>query len=237
MKNEKKDSSGRGTFDLRYKVIAIAQIVLLMGLVFGVPALVIYLNPQLWGCFQSVDAFEAFMNQHQEWSILWYLLCQIVQTIVCVLPGQVIQIAGGFFYGFLQALCLSLAGIAIGSTAAFFLARKLGQRPMTLIFGEERFTKYIRLLETKKALKILLLLYLIPGVPKDMLSYAAGVSRIRYTLFMVISLLGRIPAMAASLLMGIFLYEENYTGAAVLAAGVAAVLVILFLNRKKLMKL
>lgn len=222
---------------LKYRILAIAELVFILGIIIGIPAYMIFIHPEIWHNFKSIEAFEAFMDRHRDQSIPIYLGCQIIQVIVTVLPGQVIQIAGGYFYGFPIALLLSLLGIAVGSSIAFVIARKLGQRPMALIFGEQRFVKYKEMLDTKKAHIIIFLLYLIPGLPKDMVAYAAGVSRMNFTMFLVLSMAGRFPSMAASLLMGEMLESRSYVGAVILAVVVAVVCVACFIKRNALMGL
>lgn len=233
MKNEEiKSADG-----LKYRILAIVELLFILGIVIGIPAYLIFIHPEIWHNFKSIEAFEAFMDRHQDKSIPIYIGCQIIQVIVTVLPGQVVQIAGGYFYGFLMALLLSVVGIAIGSGIAFMIARKLGQRPMALIFGEQRFIKYKEMLDTKKAHMIIFLLYLIPGLPKDMVAYAAGVSRMNFTMFIVLSMVGRFPSMAASLLMGEMLESRSYVGAVILAVVVVAICIVCFIKRSALMSL
>jgi uncharacterized membrane protein YdjX (TVP38/TMEM64 family) len=222
---------------MKYKLMAFIDIIILFALIIGIPLYMILIHPEIWHNFRSIDAFESFMDRHQEQSIPIYVGCQIVQVIVTILPGQVVQIAGGYFYGFLPALVLSLTGIIIGSTVSFFLARKIGKRPMELIFGEQKFNKYREMLNTKKAHKIIFLLYLIPGLPKDMVAYAAGVSKMRFTVFIVLSIVGRFPAMAASLLMGAMLDSESYTGVIILAAAVAVVFIVCIIKKDAILSI
>lgn len=233
MKNDEINISG----GLRYRVIAIIELVLILGIVIGIPAYLIFIHPEIWYNFKSIEAFELFMKRHEEMSIPIYFGCQMIQVVVTVLPGQVIQIAGGYFYGFFLSMLLSIAGITCGSGIAFMIARMLGQRPVALIFGEQKFLKYKEMLDTKKAHMIIFLLYLIPGFPKDMLAYAAGVSRMRFTTFIVLSMVGRLPSMTMSLLMGGMLERRNYTGAVILAIFVVIICFICFLKRNALMGL
>lgn len=235
--NKKANKEIKNAGGFKYKLLAVAELVFILGIIIGIPAYLIFIHPEIWHNFKSIEAFEAFMDRHEKKSIPIYIGCQIIQVIVTVIPGQVIQIAGGYFYGFLMALLLSLTGIAIGSGISFTIARKLGQRPMALIFGEQRFTHYKEMLDTKKAHMIIFLLYLIPGLPKDMVAYAAGVSRMNFTMFIVLSMAGRFPSMAASLLMGSMLESESYIGAVTLAISVVIVCIICFFKRNALMGL
>ena len=93
---------------------------------------------------------------------------------------------------------------------------------------------YIERLNSKKMYAIVFFLYLIPGIPKDMVSYAAGVSEIKFKPFLIISALGRLPGMIGCLLMGYMIMEENYTGAIVIGFFAVAAFCVCIALRKKI---
>lgn len=231
------NETDNASVNIKHRLLAAAQLAVILAIIIGIPLYLIFMNPEMWHNFKSIEAFDAFLERYEEKSIPIYLLCQIVQVVVTVIPGQVIQIAGGYIYGFPLALLLSVSGVAAGSTIGFFIARKLGQRPMAVIFGEEKFMRYKAALDTKRAHKIIFLIYLIPGLPKDMAAYAAGVSAMRYPAFMMLSIMGRLPSMAASLLMGTMLDTESYTGAVILGAAVCLICIMCFIKRKSIMNI
>ena len=85
---------------------------------------------------------------------------------------------------------------------------------------------YIGRLNSRRAYTIVFLLYLIPGIPKDVVSYAAGASEMRFKPFLILSAIGRLPGMAGSLLMGNLLEGEHYVGLGI----VVVIAVIAFLT-------
>jgi hypothetical protein len=89
---------------------------------------------------------------------------------------------------------------------------------------------------TNRSFVVLFVIFLIPGIPKDLFTYAAGVSEIRIVPFLLLSLIGRAPAMIGSILMGSMFYNESYVGLVI----VGAIAVILFIagltQRHKLVK-
>ena len=137
-------------------------------------------------------------------------------------------------FGFALAVLLSLIGVAIGTTVSFYIARLVGRKPLSVIFGEERFEKYSHIINSKKSHFIIFILYMIPGVPKDILPYAAGVSKMRFLSLLIISLVGRFPAMICSLLMGNFMMNKNYIGMVAVAVFVAVILLLCFIKRNSL---
>ena len=88
----------------------------------------------------------------------------------------------------------SLTGAFLGTLISFMLARWLGSDFVHLFFGKQKTQDYVKKLNSKRAYTIVFLIYLIPGIPKDIASYAAGVSEMKLKPFMLLSLIGRMPA-------------------------------------------
>ena len=230
-KNKKNKTTGmsRGR-----KILSLFQLALLLAIVVGIPAILYFRNPEIIENFRSLEKFNEWIAQYKSVGILIYIVCQIVQIVISVLPGQVIQIAGGYLFGFLTTFLISIIGAAAGTLITFYLAKLLGRNAIILICGEERFHKYQRIMSTQRARKVIFLIYLIPGLPKDLMAYAAGVSGINAFEFILLSLAGRIPAMTVSILFGVSLYSDNYLSAVLIAAAMAVILLICFIKRKKL---
>lgn len=158
----------------------------------------------------------------------------MLQIVLSIIPGQFIQFAGGYVFGFWVGYVLSIVGSAIGTSIAFGLARMLGRDGVHLIFGEERISKFVKQLNSRKAFAILFVLFLVPGLPKDLVTYAAGVSHFGYKPFLVLSLVGRTPALMGTLMMGSMLNKESYFGLIVLALGALIFCIILIIKRHDL---
>jgi uncharacterized membrane protein YdjX (TVP38/TMEM64 family) len=154
--------------------------------------------------------------------------------MISVLPGQVFQFAAGSVFGFLPGLLISIAGAAIGATVTYHLAKFLGEDAMHQIFGEERMQEYVKRLNSERAYLIVFLIYLIPGLPKDLVCYAAGMSDMKYRAFILLSTVGRIPGMCGSLLFGHMFMQKNYTGMIIVAIVAGIILLLCFLFRKRL---
>jgi uncharacterized membrane protein YdjX (TVP38/TMEM64 family) len=105
---------------------------------------------------------------------------------------------------------------------------------MHVLFGEEKIENYRRKLNSGKGLMAVLLIYLIPGVPKDLVAYAAGVSEMRYRSYILISTIGRSPGMIGSLLLGYFFSKGNYAAIAVLAVITVVILAVCLIKRREL---
>ncbi len=216
------------------KVIAFAQLLLLLTIVIGIPTLIIVSNPGFLDHFRSVEKFDAWISEYTGIGLIIYVICQVMQIIISVLPGQIIQIAGGYIFGFPLTFIASLIGATVGTMITFFLAKLLGKNAVEVICGEERFHKYQAIMSTSRARKVIFLLYLIPGLPKDVVSYAAGVSEMNPLEFLFLSLMGRTPAMTISILFGVMLDSDNYVSAVILAIVVLVIFSICIMRRKQI---
>lgn len=217
------------------KIISIIQLCVLLGIVLGIPASIYFFNPGLLDNFTSVDKFESWISEYTGAGIIIYIACQIIQIVLSVLPGQVIQIAGGYIFGFPLTLLISVAGAAIGTTITFYLTKLLGKNAIIMIFGEERFNRYANMMNTQRARIVIFLVYLIPGLPKDIMAYAAGISNIRLPEFILLSVVGRTPAMMVSIVFGVMLRTDNYLSAVLIAVAMVVIVLICLIRRKSIM--
>jgi len=75
-----------------------------------------------------------------------------------------------------MALCLT--GALIGTVIVYYLVRKFGKPLVFKFFPEEKFNAVKILNDDKKLTFTIFLLFLIPGTPKDFLTYIAGLTKI-----------------------------------------------------------
>lgn len=162
---------------------------------------------------------------------------QIMQIIVCFLPGQPIQIAASYLYGTVGGYLISIAGAIIGTVIVFYLARFLGSDAVRFLFGRDKVENYRSKLNSGKGLLIVLLIYLIPGLPKDLVAYVAGISNMRMLPFIIVSTIGRTPPMIGSLLVGSFIASKNYIAIAILTAVCLVILGVCWVKRGELIRL
>ncbi|MDO4384044.1 MAG: TVP38/TMEM64 family protein [Eubacteriales bacterium] len=176
------------------------------------------------------------LSSHPLLSALALVALQIIQIVICILPGQPIQLASSYMYGVFGGYCIAIIGATLGCMVTYQIAHFLGSDAMHLMFGKEKVASYMRKLNSSKALTIVFLIYLVPGIPKDLVSYIAGISDIELKPFLLVSTLGRSPGILGSLLIGSFWSSKNYTGIAVVAAVMLFLLVWCVRNRKDIMK-
>ena len=215
-------------------IISTVKILLLILIVVGIPIYIWFFHGDWIKSIENIDDVVAFLEKYETESIFVYIGLQIVQIVISIIPGQVFQMAAGYIYGFWPALLFAMTGAVAGTAISFMLAKVLGRDFLHIFFGEEKMSYYIERLNSKKMYAIVFFLYLIPGIPKDMVSYAAGVSEIKFKPFIIISALGRLPGMIGCLLMGDMMMEENYTGAVIIGVFAVITFALCIIFRKKI---
>lgn len=215
-------------------ILTIFKFFLLLIVLIGVPLYVFYNQRDLLQTFDNLESVNAFLLNYKSASAFVYIGAQIIQIAIFIIPGQAIQLAGGYLFGFWLGFALTLAGIFIGTILTFYLARLLGKDAVHLMIGEEKTKHYIERLNSKKALLVIFIIFLIPGIPKDAVTYVAGVSDIEMRPFVIISMLGRLPAMIGGVMIGSMLFTGSYIGVILLSAIACIAFVLGILFRDKL---
>lgn len=125
-------------------------------------------------------------------------LIQILQVVVAFIPGEVVELASGALYGVFGGLVLCLVGLNIGTLIIFGLVRLLGGAYVRENVSKKQY-KYLQILnDPNRALVALFFIFLIPGIPKDILIYFIPLTRIKMWKFMIVSSVARIPSIVSS---------------------------------------
>jgi uncharacterized membrane protein YdjX (TVP38/TMEM64 family) len=134
------------------------------------------------------------------WLIL--LAVQYIQIVIAFIPGGPIQILAGVLYGPLGGLATCVLGILAASATVFTLTKKFGRRVVALFIKKKEFTQYHFIQDESRLERLCFLFYLIPGAPKDALTYLFALTPIPLSRFLILSVVARIPAALTSALAG-----------------------------------
>lgn len=165
----------------------------------------------LAGRLSDYDQLVETMRGDGLWSPLVCIGIQFLQVVIFAIPGEITQIAAGYVFGAWMGFVYSLVGIVLGSIFDFWFARLVGRPVVERMMGPERLERIDALLHSRKGRSALFVLFLIPGMPKDAMSYGAGLTQFGMGEFVVISGLARTPALLFSTLMGSQLYQRDYS--------------------------
>jgi len=167
--------------------------------------------------------------------VLVYIGIQIVQIIITAIPGEVVQVAGGYIYGTWLATTYLLVGVVVGSLTVFGLARIAGYSLVKQLVSEEKLTRFADLMTSKKAYSVIFVLFLIPGLPKDLLTYVGGLTPVKPLQFIIIASIARIPGVFFSAYIGANLQERDFLTAIVLSVAAVLLFVLGVLYRDQIL--
>jgi uncharacterized membrane protein YdjX (TVP38/TMEM64 family) len=206
------------------KPVPILKIVAFPLLIAALVAVAVVFWKPLVAFFGSPERIGSWVKGAGIVAPLAFMLIQIIQVVVFVIPGEVAQIAGGYLFGPFLGTVYSIIGITVGSVVNFVLGRKLGVPFVTGLFGAEKTEKFETLTSSPKAQVGFFLLFVVPGIPKDILCYVAGISRMRLPAFLAVSMIGRLPGIIGSSWIGSSAEKGNWTVTIV----IAVVAIVLF---------
>lgn len=183
----------------------------------------------LWGD----ELARVFANREQvvgeirgagAWGPLVVVGLAVAQTIVAPVPGQVVNFVAGYLYGTWAGIAYSWIGLALGTALAMLLARHAG-RPAVERLVSPALLARVDGVAANKGLGFFLLVFLIPGLPDDVLAFAAGLTPLPLRQLFPIAVVARIPGLAASVLLGANAeHVPPAAGAAIAVLSVAALL-------------
>lgn len=121
---------------------------------------------------------------------LLFILIQIIQCIIPIIPGSVSCIIGVALFNPIGGFIYNFIGISIGSTINFLLAKKYGNKLVLKLVSKNSYDKYITWLEKKdKFNKLFALAMLLPCLPDDLLCFLAGLTPMSFKKFILIILI------------------------------------------------
>lgn len=148
------------------------------------------------------EVFRKWVAGFGIWGRLLYVTAVAAQVVLALIPGEPLELAGGYAFGALEGTVLALTGIELGSAAVFLVVRRFGAGVAEVFFSREQLSAMAFLRDPKRSRALSFLLMTIPGTPKDFLSYFAGLTALRFREWMAIVGIARIPSVIGSTCSG-----------------------------------
>jgi uncharacterized membrane protein YdjX (TVP38/TMEM64 family) len=177
----------------------------------------------------DADKVRALVNDFPVWSRFLFFMLTMLQVILAVIPGEPFELAAGYAFGSFEGTVLSMAAIYAASIIIFLVVKRYGRPVIELFFKPEQIDG-VKLFNRPRQLNLLMfLLMFIPGTPKDILTYLAGLTPMKLGTWMKI-LLARFFSVVTSTVSGGLLGSKEYVFAAIVfgIGAVAAVIGFIF---------
>lgn len=163
--------------------------------------------------FNDSGDFLSLVEKNYFLSVVIMILVCALQVIVALIPGEVVEIAAGYAFGALAGALYCLIGILLGSCAVILLTRKLGRQFIESICPREKIDSISWINDKKKLRLLAALLFFIPGTPKDLITYALGLTKLSIPSYLLLTSFARFPSILISTLSGSALGDSNVKNA------------------------
>lgn len=155
-------------------------------------------------------AFRQWVDKFGLIGKLLFIAMVVLQVLVAFIPGEPLELAAGYAFGIVEGTLLSMAGIILGSWLVFALVRRYGVKLVEVFFSDKDIHGLGFLKDPRKTRIIVFILMMIPGTPKDFLSYFAGLTKLTTLQWLRIVAVARIPSLITSTVTGAAAGEKNY---------------------------
>jgi uncharacterized membrane protein YdjX (TVP38/TMEM64 family) len=161
-------------------------------------ALVLFFLSRLFPVVDILAAIQHRVMQWGAWSAIFYPLLYACCNVL-LLPGGVLSIGAGFFFGLWWGFLIALVGNVAGAAISFFLSRWVGREWLRRKLLRNRTLVALEPAVEREGWKIILLSQLHPLFPTSLMNYLYGLTRIRFRTCMLWVAVGQAP--------GLFLYS------------------------------
>lgn len=222
-------------FGKKIKQSDLIKLVGLVVLIVLITAIVVAIWPTLSIVFEpgGVETLIELITSQGPLGVLILLGMQLLQIIVAFIPGEVVQIAAGMMYGPLWGSVVILVGCVLSSMVVYELVHKLGAPFVRSMVGEKQLLKFRQFELSGKFGVTVFILFLIPGFPKDVLTYIVPLSDMNLRTFLLLSTIGRTPGVIISTYAAAGLADGNIVTSVIIfvVAALIAIIVLLLRNR------
>ena len=163
------------------------------------------------------------IGEHYLLGAIAMVLISAVQVIVALIPGEFVEIAAGYVFGSWVGSLLCLAGIVLGSCTTILLVRRLGSKLVYAFYPKEKIDALPIINDPPKRNLLTFLLFVIPGTPKDLFTYAIGLTDMSIHLYILLTTAARFPSVILSTLSGNAVGTKDYRMAVVFVIVTAVV--------------
>lgn len=151
-------------------------------------ALIIYLLQQR--LFTNPELLQLYLKRLGWTAPLGFILIQIIQVVIPVIPGGISSAIGIIFFGPMLGFVYNYVGLLIGSYIVFKLVKLYGKSFILKVTDEKTYDKYIGWLDQGRKFEIFFsIAILLPGFPDDLLCMIAGLTNMSMKKYMLINIL------------------------------------------------
>lgn len=134
----------------------------------------------------------------------------VLQEITVVVPSEPLELAAGYAFGFWEGAAIYLAASVVGCLAIIGIVHVAGERVLRLFLTPKRRAQLQDLRKSQRFDLAILVAFFIPGLPKDILAYAAALAGMSPVHLVVVTTLGRMPSVVAATLASSYAAQGDW---------------------------
>ncbi|MGN1194070.1 MAG: TVP38/TMEM64 family protein [Acutalibacteraceae bacterium] len=165
---------------------------------------------KLLAFFEDTDKFKSWLDSFGTTGRIIFVSIRALQTVVKFIPAEPLEIGSGYAYGTFGGLFYCMLGTFIGSLVIIALTKIFGVKVVNIFVSQEQINSLRFLKNKNKLTTTLFIIYLIPGTPKDIITYLMGITDYNMVKFMIITSIARIPSIITSTVCGSALEKKSY---------------------------
>lgn len=154
-----------------------------------------------------------------------FIILIISQIVVAFLPGEPLELASGYLFGLKEGTMICILGSVIGTVIVYYLSRMFKDRVIQLFIKDKQIKKMKKVMNNRNSQLFMFILFLIPGTPKDVMTYSVGLMDIKLSHWLFITTIGRIPSIITSTYLADMASQQQYF----IAGIVVIVSIVLFI--------
>ena len=158
---------------------------------------------------QGRDEFINILQGTGIFGSIILIFIQALQVVVAFIPGEFVELVSGAMFGPIVGLIICLIGLNLGTLIIYGLVKLFG-RPFVNENTKDKKFKFEFLNDPNRSLIIMFFIFLMPGIPKDILIYPVPLTNVKMWKFMIVSSIARIPSVISSTFIGASIIEGDY---------------------------
>ena len=183
----------------------------------------------------GAEGLRVWFQAHTWLGRIAFLAMTVAQIVIAFIPGEPLELAAGYAFGAIEGTILCVAGIVLGSALVYGLVMTLGMKIINVFFSTEKIRELPFWQNEKRLELIAFILFLIPGTPKDLMTYAIGLTPMKLHRWLLITGTARLPSVITSTMCADAIAMGDYTMAIVMLgiSGLMALAGVLFYRRSQ----
>ena len=185
------------------------------------------------------EIFKQEIKKRGKYGYLVVIGLLLVKALFIFLPGEPLEILAGMCYGVFGGLFVVYVGIIISTCLIFLLVRIFGRNFVYTFVSQEKIEKLekSKLFKSQKLEIILMILFIVPGTPRDLLVYLGAITMASPFKFILISMIARFPSLISSTIVGSNLLEGRWffsVGIYLISFAISGIVFYIFNKKEKM---